>query len=286
MKNILKLLRVTHYIKNLLIFAPLFFSGSLFNLNLVLRLIYMILPFCTVASAVYIFNDLNDLEKDKKHPTKCKRPLASGAVSVKTAYSCIILLSITTVLLFIAAYILGFAKTSALLLVILYAALNLLYSKGLKNIPIADTVILSAGYLIRIYYGAEISCVIISPWLYLTVLMVSLYFGFGKRRNEMINVNQTGTREVLNKYTIDFLDKYMYMFAGLTITFYALWSIQTEYTGMFWTVPAVLVIFMRYGIIIEGGKSEADPMSVILSDRALQILAVAYMAIVFFIIYI
>ncbi len=180
MKQYIKLMRVHHYIKNILVFAALACSGQLFQVKQLLAGITGFVAFCMVSSVVYIINDIRDKEKDRQHPTKCNRPIASGQVSVKNAWI------LAMVLLLIAALCNGIAfHRITTILLVCYLALNLGYSFGLKNFPIVDVSILVSGFLIRILYGAMITEITISNWLYLTVIALAFYFALGKRRNEL-----------------------------------------------------------------------------------------------------
>lgn len=285
MKQYLKLMRIHHYIKNLLVFAALACSGQLFQLQKLRSGIAAFVAFCMVSSVVYIVNDIRDRDKDRKHPTKCRRPIAAGTVSVKGAWT------LAAVLLVIAMVCNGisFHITSTVLLG-LYLALNLAYSFGLKNIPIVDVTILVAGFLIRILYGAVVTGITISNWLYLTVIALSFYFALGKRRNELKHISDGETRQVLKSYPIRFLDKSMGMCLTLANVFYALWSMD-EKTKSFYnndylviTVPMVLLITMKYSLAIEG-ESDGDPVEVLLHDKVLLALCVLYLAVMFLILY-
>ncbi len=285
MKHYLKLMRVHHYIKNLLVFAALACSGQLFNLERLTAGIAAFIAFCMVSSVVYIINDIRDVEKDRKHPTKCKRPIAAGTVSVKCAWG----LAIVLLLIAVVCNCLTFHVTSTLLLA-LYLILNLAYSFGLKNILIVDVTILVAGFLIRILYGAFVTEIIISNWLYLTVIALAFYFALGKRRNELKQIGDGETRQVLKAYPVNFLDKNMGMCLTLANVFYALWSMD-EKTMLFYnneylifTVPIVLLITMKYSLDIEG-ESDGDPVEVLLHDKVLLTLCVLYLAVMFAILY-
>ena len=186
----IKLARPKHYIKNLLIFLPLVFSGQLFKFDLFLNVLISFISFCLIASSIYIINDIFDREKDKQHITKRNRPIASGRISVKNA--CIFMFSI----IFIAIILMIKLKNiSSILLICLYFILNLGYSIKLKNIPLLDLVILVSGFVIRILLGGVSINVEISNWLFLMVLSFSFYLALGKRRGEIIK-NGTKTRSV------------------------------------------------------------------------------------------
>lgn len=187
MKHYLKLMRVHHYIKNGLVFATLICSGQLFNLEKLSQGIVAFITFCMISSVVYIINDIRDREKDLKHPTKCKRPISAGTVSVKNAW---VLAGILVIIAIVCNTFIF--RLNATLLLLLYLVLNLAYSLGLKNIPIVDVTILVSGFLIRILYGALVTEITISNWLYLTVITLSFFFAFGKRRNELKYINKGG----------------------------------------------------------------------------------------------
>jgi len=163
--------------------------------------------------------------------------------------------------------------------------LNVLYSKKLKDVPIVDVVILVSGFLIRLMYGGVVTNVVISRWLYLTVIMVSFYMGLGKRRNELgKEKSENNTRRVLKYYNYAFLDKNMYLSLGLAEAFYALWAIDSPQQELLWTVPLIIIIGMKYSLNIEG-ESDGDPVEVILKDKYLWVLGLIYMILVAYIIY-
>lgn len=269
LKNILKLMRIKHYLKNGLIFLPLIFNSQLFEIKPLLMTFYGFISFCLISSAVYVINDIKDVEKDRMHKIKKNRPIASGAISIKEAILLFIVLTISS--LCINVFIIK--EFSSILLISLYLILNIMYSLGLKNIPIIDVVILVSGFVIRVIYGASITSIEISKWLYLTVMSGSFFMGFGKRRNEIIKQGND-SRAILKYYTKDYLDKFMYACLVLTLMFYSLWSVDTSTTAKFgenmiYTIPLVMIIFMKYCLDIEG-DSYGDPVDVITSDKVLM----------------
>ena len=281
----LKLMRVHHYIKNGLVFAALACSGQMFVMNKLIAGIIAFLAFCMISSVVYIINDIRDAEKDRKHPTKCKRPIAAREISEKKA-------GILAFCLFIGAMACNYLVFDAIPtgLFIAYFVLNLGYSFGLKNIPILDVSLLVAGFLIRIVYGALATGTEISNWLYLTVIALSFYFALGKRRNELKQVKDGETRKVLKAYPVHFLDKNMGMCMTLANVFYALWSMDEKtvefYNNkyMVFTVPIVLLITMKYSFDIENG-ADGDPVEVLLHDKTLLLLCSVYLIFMFTILY-
>lgn len=284
MKPYIKLMRPHHYIKNFLVFAALACSGQLFDGKKLLAGITGFIAFCMVSSVVYIINDIRDVEKDRRHPTKRNRPIAAGTVSVKSAWA----LAAAVFAVALVCNFLSYHFVSTVLLA-LYLVLNLAYSFGLKNMPIVDVTILVAGFLIRILYGAFVTEITISNWLYLTVIALAFYFALGKRRNELKQLGDGETRKVLKAYPISFLDKSMNMCMTLAIMFYALWSMDENTVSAYneylvFTVPIVMLIVMKYSINIEG-DSDGDPVEVLVHDKVLLALCVAYLAAMFLILY-
>ncbi len=270
MKKYLKLLRVKHWIKNILIFIPILFSKSLSYSNLVANGLGF-LAFSFMASFIYIVNDIRDIEKDKMHPTKRKRPLASGEISRKSAIGIsIVLLVLSLVLNFFTN--LKFIN-DALLFLLAYMMVNIAYSFKLKNVAILDVALLASGFVIRVYYGAALSSVGVSNWLFLTMVSASFFFGLGKRKKEY--QTSKNSRKVLLQYNKDFLDKFQYVTLSLTLVFYSLWAIEQEAKYFYFTIPLVIIIFMRYSLIIEG-YDEGDPTTVLYNDKTLLALATIY----------
>ncbi len=274
MKKYLYLMRVHHYIKNILIFMPLIFSGGLFEWDSFVRTLLGTASFSLVTSAVYIINDIRDVEKDRLHPTKKNRPIASGAVAPAQAW----LLMAVSLAAGIGLLALSGASAAGYALLLLYLVINIAYSMGLKDVPLLDIAILASGFLLRVLFGAVLTGTEVSEWLYLTVLSAAFYLGLGKRRNELQKRREGDTRKVLRYYTRDFLDKNMYMCLALLNTFYALWCKDITNEGRayaVWTVPIVILICMKYNLTVEG-NSEGDPVEVLLHDKALLALCVVY----------
>ena len=289
MKEYLKLIRVKHWLKNGLVFLPLFFSLNILNIPLLINCIIAFFIFSTTSSIVYIFNDMNDIEKDKNHPVKKLRPLASGAISVKNASITMIVIAIIDIILMSILYL----DTSNILIFIIptiYLILNILYSKGLKNIPVLDVVILVSGFVFRVLYGGIVTDITVSKYLYLMIIFGAFFLGFGKRRNEIIK-SGNNSRKVLELYNKEFLDKNMYVSYGLAIVSYTLWCVDPVTISrigndyIFWTIPVLMIILQLYSLNIEE-DSHGDPMEVILSDKKLLFTSLIYVILLIAIIYI
>ena len=286
MKKYIKLMRVHHYVKNLLVFVALVCSGQLFDSQKALGGFAGFFTFCMISSVVYIVNDIRDREKDRHHPTKKNRPIACGSISAGRAW-------IFASVLFCIALLCNLAVFNPLAtaLLLTYFILNLGYSFGLKNIPLLDVTILVSGFLIRIMYGAYITGISVSGWLYLTVVSLSFYFAFGKRRNESRRIEEKEkTRAVLKRYPTDFLNKNMNMCLTLANTFYALWTMDEatirlyESRYLILTVPIVFLITMKYSLDVEG-NSDGDPVEVLTKDKVLLVLCALYLAVMFTVLY-
>ncbi len=281
--SILKLLRVKHYIKNILVFLPLIFSSNLLNYNKLVIVILAFIVFSFTSSIIYIINDIRDKEKDKNHEVKRFRPIASGDIKVKEAIIIAIILFIINLLILISINKL-FDISSIVLMA--YLIINILYSLGLKNIPIVDVTIVSIGFVLRVLYGGLIVDITVSSWLFYTILSISFYMALGKRRNELIKSDKFDARDVLNHYNKDFLDKNMYMFQTLSIVFYSLWSILGTNNILFkYSVIIVILLLMKYSMNLENDSS-GDPVDVILGDKILILLGIMYVVLMLFAFYI
>lgn len=270
MENYFKLSRPKHWIKNLLIFLPLCCS-LMFSKTNVINSIIGFFSFSFMASFIYTINDINDLEKDKLHPKKKNRPIASGKISLKNAKIFAILLLILSLTL---DYLIKqtFFDYSFIFL-ITYCLINLAYSFGLKNTAILDVILLASGFIIRVYFGASIINVSVSNWLFLTILNASLFMGFGKRKKEFqLNNN---VRKALKSYNEQFLTNFMNVNLTLIIIFYSLWAIEQNKKYLFLSIPFLMVILMIYELNLENGD-EGDPTSVLYQNKLLIILTIVF----------
>lgn len=265
-------MRPRQWTKNGFVFFALIFDKQLFIWESTFRTLAGFLLFCLMSSAVYIFNDIADIEADRQHPEKKHRPLASGKLSISMA-------SITGALLTVLSVTLGYllAPTFALAL-ILYLLINLLYSRWLKHVPILDVLIVAAGFVLRVAAGVAIITVErFSPWLYVITLLFSLYIGLGKRRAEMslLAHGASAHRKVLNGYTIPLLDQYITIVSGTTLVAYSLYTFSApnlpENHSMMLTIPFVVYGIFRYLQLIQTGHAAGAPDEVALKDRPLQI---------------
>ena len=270
-KPLIKAMRPRQWIKNGLIFAALVFDQQLFDQDPLLRTIAGFILLCMGASAVYLTNDLADIEQDRKHPIKRYRPLPAGLLSVNTA-------RVAAGVLFIFAPGIGFALNTTFGVILLsYMVLNLFYSFWLKHIPIIDVMVLSTGFVLRVALGvALITVQRFSPWLYMCTTLLALFIGFGKRRAEMVLLadNANSHRRVLDGYTIPLLDQILVIVSGMTIVAYSLYTFSAENlpdnNSMMLTIPFVLYGIFRYLYLINVENAGGAPEELVLTDKPLM----------------
>ena len=282
MMTFFKLLRIKHYVKNGLVFLPVFFAKELLNLNLVKMTLVGFVVFSLTTSIVYIVNDIHDVESDRLHPIKKNRPIAASLVSVRQAWFIALFLGLVVI-----GLILTFSFNSmSIFFLVLYLLSNFLYSIKLKQYALIDISIIALSYILRVLFGGAIVNIVISNWLILTIMAFSFFMAFGKRRNELIK-NGSESRSVLSKYKHEFLDKSMYVSQTMFIIFYSLWSLAenpfiTHNNLLIWTVPIISMITFRYSMIIES-DSYGDPSDILFSDKVLFSLVMIYVFFVGFI---
>lgn len=286
---IIKLLRPQHWLKNILVAVPLFFSMGMDNAHNILIVLLGFITFSAISSAVYVMNDIADKEKDKKHSIKCKRPIAAGLVSERAG----VIIAVSLLLVSLALNYCACQKVISpeFFVLLVYFLINIWYSLGGgKKIPIIDVSLLAAGFLLRVLYGCVIIDVQMSNWLYLTIIAFAYYMGLGKRRGELNNQGEE-TREVLSSYGSAFLNNSMSIFMALTLVFYSLWVVDestiqrvgNEY--LVWSVPIVIIICLKYGLNIEKANEQGDPVEVLLKDKVLIGLCVVFALYVFGVFY-
>jgi 4-hydroxybenzoate polyprenyltransferase len=272
LQALLKTLRPRQWTKNTFLFAALVFDGKLFHLPDFLRTLAGFSLFCLISSAVYIFNDLLDMEADRQHPLKKNRPIASGNLPIAFAISCGVILTLLSLGI---GYYLSWQFT---LTILIYLALMLAYSKWLKHVPILDVLILAAGFVLRVHAGTTLITVErFSPWLYVLMTLLALYLGFGKRRAELALLadDASSHRKVLEGYTIPLLDQFITIVSGTTIVAYSLYTFFRPETpgnhALMLTIPFVIYAIFRYLYLIQVKRIGGEPEEILLFDRPFQI---------------
>ena len=298
-KAVIKVARPIHWVKNFSVFAALIFSGLLYDKLSFINTFWTFWIFCFAASATYIFNDIFDAKRDRLHPIKKDRPIASGKLPVALAIlECGFLVLLT---LSIASAISG----ALLVLTITYLVIQILYSSFLKNLPIIDIIIIAAGFVIRVYAGAFAINAHLSVWFLLCVISVALFLASGKRLSELGSMGEGGkTRASLAKYSKELLNSYVTMFGSAAwmswalFTFFEtpavpknLWLFLAEFSKtttisklLMVTIPIVIFAVMRYQALIFEGRSEA-PEKVLLKDISLMVSIAIWTFLVVWILY-
>jgi 4-hydroxybenzoate polyprenyltransferase len=270
---LIKTMRLRQWTKNGFIFFGLIFDKQLLLLEPFLRTVAGFFLFCLISSAVYLFNDIADVEADRSHPEKKFRPIASGKLPMHVAWIAALVLT------FIAIPVGYLLSPLFALILTTYLIINLLYSRWLKHVAILDVLIISSGFVLRVAAGVILISPVerFSPWLYMITILFSLYIGLGKRRAEMSLLAQGASahRKVFEGYTIPLLDQYITIVSGMTIIAYSLYTFSApnlpENHSMMLTIPFVVYGIFRYLQLIQTGHAAGSPDEVALKDRPLQI---------------
>lgn len=268
LKGGILLLRPRQWIKNLFIFAALLFSRSIDKPPMILEALYAFFCFCMASSTVYIFNDIIDMEKDRKHPRKRKRPLASGLITRNEAIYIIAFLLPSSVIL---SYLLNYGFG---LIVTAYLLNNLLYTLYIKHMVILDVMSIALGFILRVAGGAIAIGVLISPWLLLCTFLLALFLGFSKRRNELLILGEAAEshRMILEHYSMEFIDNMLSIVTASTLISYSLYTFfASEVRYSMITILFVLYGIFRYQYIIYNKKLGESPEEIVLMDKPLLI---------------
>jgi decaprenyl-phosphate phosphoribosyltransferase len=283
----IKLIRPKHYVKNFFIFIPIFFSVNFTDSSLILKNIVAFIAFCLIASSIYIFNDSQDIEADKKHPKKKFRPLAAGDVTKKSALSIMFLFGTSSLII---SYLLA---PYAALIILLYLILNISYSLKLKHIPIVDVSSIAIGFLLRVFIGGIVTGVQLSVWLILMIFLLTLFIGFAKRRDDVMIFLKSGVkaREVIGGYNLKFLDASLVTMATSTIVFYVMYTVSAEAILKFKTnnlfITSFFVIFgvLKYLQIVFVEETGGSPTEILYKNRTIQITILSWIGTFLFFIF-
>jgi len=278
MKKYIKLLRVEQWVKNLFVFIPLFFSGNVTHLGFLYKSIFAFVVFSLTASSIYILNDYKDIESDKKHPEKCKRPLASGAISKSTAIAIFVTLVLSVLFLIIFGQEIfqrQFLKFS--IIIASYFIMNIAYTIHLKHVAIVDIFIISIGFVLRVLAGGYATGIITSQWAILLTFVLALVLAVGKRRGELINAEISGkTRKALDGYNVQFADIVLSVSITLAIICYLMFTLTPEVQErfgkrVFYTVLFVVFAFLRYLQQTLVYNRTESPTKIVYKDRYIQV---------------
>ena len=278
MTPILQLLRPQQWLKNLFVFLPLFFDRHLFDLAYLLPCVLMFFAFSFAASGIYCLNDIIDVEADRKHPEKCKRPIASGAVSPTTGYivmaACFVIAAVLIALIHHAD-----GNNGLLYLIVgIYVVMNIAYSLKLKQLAIIDVFIIAIGFVLRVLAGGVATGIFLSHWIVLMTFLLTLFLAFAKRRDDVVAYEASGVapRKNVNRYNLSFMNLAISIIASITMVCYIMYTVSPKVVERFnspyvyLTALFVLAGIIRYLQITVVDVKSGSPTRVLLRDRFIQ----------------
>ena len=291
MRQYLQLLRPLQWMKNVFVFAPIFFSNHLLEKDFFVPTAVVFLSLCMISSSIYCFNDLRDVEADRQHPKKCQRPIASGAVSVKGGYT---LMALATILAFV---ILAFVKspnTPYLYMIVGgYWLMNIAYCLKLKQYAILDVSIIAIGFVMRVLAGGLTTNVLVSHWLVMLTFLVTLFLALSKRNDDYRIYEQTGIkpRVSITGYNKTFINEATAIVASVTMVSYIMYTMSEEVIArmgtryVYLTSGWVLAGLLRYlqNMVVFG--LSGSPTKSLVKDHFIQLCILGWIASFFAIIY-
>lgn len=290
-KDYMKILRPKQWVKNFFVMLPLFFGGELFNGKALLAGAITFLAYSLAASSIYCFNDIHDVDDDRRHSVKRLRPIASGAISISVAYAlmftCFALSMLSVFLL--PDYVL---QTGGIIL--FYWLLNLAYCARLKQYAIIDVCIVAFGFVLRLLAGGFATHIQLSKWIVLMTFLITLFMSFAKRRDDVIRMEQTGEAPRKNtiRYNLTFINQAITITASVTLVCYIMYTVSPEVIQnfhtdyLYLTTIFVLVGLLRYIQLTVVDQKSGDPTKVLLKDRFTQLVVVAWLLTFLLIIYV
>lgn len=291
MKNILSLIRLRQWVKNVFVLVPLFFGGALMNADALWAGIVTFFSFCFVASSIYCLNDIRDVEADRRHPVKCKRPIASGLVTIPQAYAFMVVMLVLSlaVLLLLRSH-----RLEVGLIVVFYFVLNVAYCLKLKELAIVDVCIVAFGFVLRILAGGVAEGITLSHWIVLMTFLLTLFLSFAKRRDDVLRMDETGVapRKNTSRYNITFINQAITITASVTLVCYIMYTVSPDVVAnfhtnhLYLTSVFVLVGLLRYIQVAVVDKKSGDPTKVVLRDHFTQLVVLAWLVSFLFIIYV
>jgi 4-hydroxybenzoate polyprenyltransferase len=284
-----EMMRPKQWVKNLFILVPLIFSGNLLNTKMLMSAVIAFFAFSLMSSCVYIINDLCDIQGDRQHPVKSKRPIASGRVSTSTAiYMAVILALLSCVIVVIASL-----DLRALAILAGYLLLNICYSLKLKDIAILDVMIIAFGFLLRVLMGGVVISVPVTAWLVIMVFLLTLLIGFGKRRDDLLRMERDHLeiRKSVKGYSLQFVDIVMGILSATVLVAYIAYTLTPEvmarFNSQYVYVTAVFVVaaVIRYLQLAFVREQTGSPTELLFHDRFIQICCVLWTGAFLIIIY-
>lgn len=290
MKKLLKLIRPHQWLKNGFVFIPMFFGGGLLNTDNIVHGIITFFSFSFIASSIYCFNDIIDVDDDRRHPIKCQRPIASGAIGITSAY---VLMAVMVLLSFSLLLLLPSQGGKVAAVVLFYFVMNLTYCAKLKQYAILDVCIIAFGFVLRILAGGTATGIMLSNWLVLMTFLLTLFLSFAKRRDDVVRMNETGEapRQNTIRYNLTFINQAITITASVTLVCYVMYTVSPDVTSRFntqylyLTSIFVLVGLLRYIQLTVVDKRSGDPTKILMRDRFTQLIVVGWISAFLIIIY-
>lgn len=291
MKNLIRLIRPHQWVKNLVVLLPVFFGGALLHIESVYAGLVTALCFSFAASSIYCLNDIVDVDDDRRHPVKCHRPMASGAISIPQGYTLMFLMFFLSML---STFLLRQSQLETASVILFYWLLNIAYCLKLKQYAIIDVCVVSFGFVLRILAGGYATSIHLSKWIVLMTFLLMLFLSFAKRRDDVIRMNETGhaPRQNTIRYNLTFINQAITITASVTLVCYIMYTVSPEtiqnfHTDyLYLTSVFVLVGLLRYIQIAVVDKRSGDPTKVMLHDRFMQFVVLAFGLAFLFIIYV
>ncbi len=291
MKNLIRLIRPHQWVKNLVVLLPVFFGGALLHIESVYTGLVTAFCFSFAASSIYCLNDIVDVDDDRRHPVKCHRPLASGAISITQGY---ILMFLMFILSMLSTFLLRHNQLETASVILFYWILNIAYCLKLKQYAIIDVCVVSFGFVLRILAGGYATSIHLSKWIVLMTFLLMLFLSFAKRRDDVVRMNETGhaPRQNTIRYNLTFINQAITITASVTLVCYIMYTVSPEtiqnfHTDyLYLTSVFVLVGLLRYIQIAVVDKRSGDPTKVMLHDRFMQFVVLAFGLAFLFIIYV
>ena len=285
-----KLIRPKQWVKNVFVLLPLFFSGNLFDWPLLSGALLTMLAYCFIASSVYCYNDIVDVEADRRHPVKCKRPIASGAISVRMGYALMALMFLLSMGM---VALLSINRLQVGGVFLFYYVMNLGYCAKLKQYAIIDVCVVAFGFVLRIVAGGEACDVLLSKWIVLMTFLLALFLSFAKRRDDVLRMNKTGEAPRKNtiRYNLTFINQAITITASVTLVCYIMYTVSPEVAEhfnneyLYLTTVFVILGLLRYIQIAVVDEKSGDPTKVVLHDRFTQLIIAGWVLTFMFMIY-
>ena len=282
--GLIKLIRPKQWVKNVFVLIPLFFGGELLNPHAVTTALLTFVSFCFAASSIYCLNDIVDVEADRRHPVKCKRPVAAGIVTVTQAWLLMVGFIVAAVAISLFAITTLGVDWETLAVVIFYWLLNIAYCTRLKQYAIIDVCVVAFGFVLRILAGGQATDVVLSKWLVLMTFLLTLFLSFAKRRDDVLRMEETGEAPRRNtiRYNMTFINQAITITAAVTLVCYIMYTVSPEVIArvhteyVYLTTVFVLLGLLRYIQLAVVDKRSGDPTKVILRDRFTQLIVLAW----------